>query len=385
MARNPDLEAKLAEDPTNVDIHLVYADFLQSNGDPRGELVTLQNAGKDDEALRLIQKHEDTLLGPLKNYKVTFDGTSEDAFEWRLGFIRKAVFSYDSNCVGDVKVEEGVEISLPDGIATLLQHPSGALLEELVIPINMLDDGAYFGPVLEAIAKHGAPALRRLRIGRFECCGGPGGEGDYEYEISWTSLGDASKLWKAVPRLEELIIESGLGGSSASGTPDVLGDIDLPKLRRLEVITGGLSKSCAQSLFSAKAPELVYMDVWFGSDNYGGDTTLEDIEPVLSGDRFPKLEHLGLMNSEIADEICVALGSAGILPRLKELSLAYGTMTDEGATALASTAALAHLKKLDLHDNCLTSAGIDVVKGLSESVLTHGMKDADSRYCSLSE
>jgi uncharacterized protein (TIGR02996 family) len=391
MARNKELEAKLIEDPTNVDIHMVYADFLQSNGDPRGELIMLQNAGKTKEAEALLEKHADQFYGDvLPIYSKTIDGSGTDAYEWRLGFIRKAIFSYDSNCEDDIEVEydDDVKIKLENAIEALLTHPSGALIEEIVIPINMLDDGAYFGPCVEAIAKHGSPSLRRLRIGQFECAGGPGGEGDYEYEISWTSLGDASGLWKALPRLEKLVIQSGLGGSSAESTEDKLGKIDAPRLKHLEIITGGLSKECAKSVANAKLPSLTRLDLWFGSDNYGGDATLEDIEPIFDGENLPKLERLGLMNSGFADDICNRIGTAKILPRLKELSLAYGTMSDDGAKALSSKAALSHLKELDVNENYLTSEGQKTLEGVCPKVVSDSMRTSDGdgdRYVALSE
>jgi len=388
MERNPDLEAKLIADPSNTDAYLVYADFLQSKSDPRGELITLQHAGKTKEAEAFLEAHADELYGPLKNYRKTFDGSAADAFSWRLGFIRSARLSLDSNSVDEVEVEDGVEISLETCLAELLKHPSGMLLEELVIPINMLDDGAYFEPLVKVIAEHGAPTLKSLRIGEFSCAGGPGGTGDYEYEISWTTLGDASGLWKAVPRLERLVLQVGLGSTSASGTTDNLGQIDLPNLRHLEVITGGMSQSCVTSFVEAKLPELVYMDLWLGSSSYGFAGSVDDVVPILDGARLPKLQHLGLMNTELTDDICDRLGTAKILPRLREVSLKYGTMSDAGARALASTkTAFKHLTLLDVSENCLGSEGVGEVEGLCSNVMTDQQKagDEDDRYVSLSE
>lgn len=388
MARNPELEAKLIEDPDDIDAHLVYADFLQTHGDPRGELITLFHRGKLVEAEAFMEAHAGELYGPLKKYRTTFDGSNQRAFEWRLGFIRSARFSYDSNSAEEVELDEDDdgELALEDGLAALLQHPSGALLEELVIPINMIDDGAYFEPLVKALATNGAPALRKLRIGEFVHAGPGGADDGYEYEISWTSIGDASGLWKAVPRLERLVLQVGLGGTSASGGNDVLGDIDLPALKHLEVITGGMSQSCLQSLANAKLPSLTYMDLWMGDSGYGFEGGVEDLEPLLDGSHVPKLQHLGLLNSELTDDICARLGESKVLPRLTELSLAYGTMTDAGARALADHKdAFAHLKVLDLRGNCLSSEGIAAVETLCPEVITEEQKSPDERYVSLSE
>ena len=184
------------------------------------------------------------------------------------------------------------------------------------------------------------------------------------------------------------MLQVGLGGSSANGTADVIGTFDLPRLKRLEVITGGMSEACMRSFANAKLPAAESIELWFGSANYGAGGTVLDLAPLLAGDGVPKLEHLGLMNSELSDAICVALATSAILPRLAELSLAYGTMTDDGARALAATpAAIAYLKRLDVSNNCLTEVGIDVLRAACDGVVADGQKDAGDahRYVSLSE
>ncbi|MGZ3423537.1 MAG: WGR domain-containing protein, partial [Polyangiales bacterium] len=43
-ASNPELEAKIVADPNDTQAYLVFADWLQSKGDPRGELIAVQHA-----------------------------------------------------------------------------------------------------------------------------------------------------------------------------------------------------------------------------------------------------------------------------------------------------------------------------------------------------
>ncbi|MFO0597157.1 MAG: hypothetical protein U0228_17720 [Myxococcaceae bacterium] len=387
MARDLNIEAKLIENPTDSAQYQVYADFLLSKGDPRGELISLQQAGKHAEASALLDKHADVFLGPLKDFRVTFDGTEEDAFAWRSGFIRSATLSLDVNTVGDVETETPeAEITLEAGLGALLDHPSGALLEQLTIPINMLDDGGYFAPALAPLLQKGCPSLRSLRIGRFSCCGGPGGEGDYEYEISWTGVGDLGGLWKAVPRLESLVIQSGLGGSSASGEPDALGTIVHDKLKSFRVITGGLSAGCARSIAQARLPALETLEVWFGDPNYGGDTTIDDLAPLFEGQGFPKLKHLALNNAPFENELARALITAPITRQLESLSLRYGTLDDTGAAHLLL---LPNAKQLtvDVRDSYLSPAMIERLQAGVKKLESHPQQEqrGDRRYVSLSE
>jgi uncharacterized protein (TIGR02996 family) len=383
MARNVELEDRLRENPNDTAGFLVYADFLQSHGDPRGELIALHHAGKSDDAAAFIEEHADELLGPLRRYEKTLDGSDVDAFEWNLGFIRRARLSLDTNCI------DGRELSLPEALAALLEHPSGALLEELVIGVNMLDDGCYLEPLVKTIAEHGAPSLRKLRLGEFNCAG-PGGTGDHDYEISWTGLGDASGLWAAVPRLEHLVIQSGLGDTALSGVADQLGTIDHPRLRHLEIITGGMKRACVEAVANANLPSVETLIVWFGDPSYGFEGGIDDIQPILDGPRLPKLQHLGLCNADFTDDICRRLGGARILKQLKTLSLAYGTMSDEGAEALAAAKpALAHLERLNLDENFLTARGVGFVTGLCAEVSTNEQRNVDDydgeSYVSLGE
>src|SRR5258707_9155656 len=105
MGRREELEAKLIENPKDREARVVYADFLQTAGDPRGELIMLQYK-EPEEVEAFFEAHEEALLGPLARYATTFDGSSDEAFVWNLGFIRSAKFGYDSNTAGDVEIAD---------------------------------------------------------------------------------------------------------------------------------------------------------------------------------------------------------------------------------------------------------------------------------------
>jgi uncharacterized protein (TIGR02996 family) len=392
MARHPELEAKLIDNPGDVDARLIYADFLQSKGDPRGELIVLQHRGKDAEADAYIAAHADELVGPLKLFERTWDHKPTRAFEWHLGFIRSALIGYESHTDRPDK-EDGDELDDLDhkearadrAVAALLTHPSAMLLESLTVRMNMLDDGMYFDPVLQALAEHGAPALRTLRLGEFQQAGPGGVQNDYDYENSWAGFGNGTAVWAKLPRLENLRLQMNFGGYSTQGITDEIGEFDLPKLAHLEVVTGGMSRFCLRSFASGKLPALRFIDLWIGSNNYGSDGSVEDLAPLLAGDNVPSLTHLGIINCEFTDDVVTALVHSKLLPRLRELSLAHGMMTDAGAAALVKHAdAFQHLDLLDVSGNYVREqvANLRVCKRVIDKQRAW---DDEYRYVALSE
>ena len=192
-SRNPELEQAILADPDDEAAYLVYADWLQSQGDPRGELITLsaQAAKTNDRKLKsaadeLFAGNEAHFLGPLAEHRKTFDGKDSDTMTWRWGFIQslRVAFDHYSN--------EELEIDLGEVLATFLAHPSCRFLTEVVVGINRQDPDQEYQGILDALAKRPPPALRSLFVGDFEY--------PDETEISWTNLGDFSKLWPEAPR-----------------------------------------------------------------------------------------------------------------------------------------------------------------------------------------
>ncbi|MFI6697946.1 STM4015 family protein [Streptomyces sp. NPDC050509] len=189
-------------------------------------------------------------------------------------------------------------------------------------------------PVVSALvaARDRLPGLRALFIGdmTFMDC-----------EISWINQGLLSPLLDAFPELEEF----GSRGGNGLEFPAVRHE----RLRSLRIETGGLSSSVVRDIGASDLPALESLDLWLGADEYGADTTVADLAPILAGSRLPRLRHLALRNSVIQDEIAIALSGAPVVARLESLDLSMGTLGDEGAEALLGGQPLTHLKKLDLH------------------------------------
>jgi predicted DNA-binding WGR domain protein len=201
-----------------------------------------------------------------------------------------------------------------------------------------------------------------------------------ESEISWLKQGDYAPLLHALPDLETLVVRGGEGLRFKKLAHD--------KLRTLVVQTGGLPRDALRDIVAAKLPELRELVIWLGVDSYGGNYKVDDLAPLLAGKCFPKLEHLGLQNSDRQDEIAKAVAAAPIVKRLKGLDLSMGTLGDEGGAALAESSLLKTLKHLNLRRHYLTPAMMKRIKALGIDVDMSEREesaDPDDRYAEVTE
>ena len=352
-ARNPALEQAIASDPYDATAYSVLGDWLQDQGDPRGELIALQLAKQYLPALELVEQHAAALLGPLAEHVKCYDGLYHkpalDAFTWKLGFIHAARMSYNQYWNSEFKGD------LAQVLELLLRHPSGRFLTELTLMYNDDPADGDLQSLIDVLAKLAPPTLRKIVIG------------DAVDQISWYRVGNLSRLWKAAPALSVFEVEAG---------SFTLGKIDLPRLRRAVFRTGGLSAESGTAIATARWPKLEYLDLYFGDEDYGGECSVEHVQPLLDRTDLKSLRHLGLTNAMFADDLCAALPGARILKQLRELDLSGGLMTDHGARTLAANrSAFAHLERLDVSDNYLSKAAIKALKGIAKKVVTEGQKD----------
>ena len=202
------------------------------------------------------------------------------------------------------------------------------------------------------------------------------GDMDYEQcEASWIQQGNYSKLWAALPNLKTLKIKG--------STELVLGKAEHENLREIEIICGGLGTDAIESIAGGHLPNLESLVLWLGVDNYGWDGSIEDLKPLVNKAKFPKLKTLGLVNSEIQDEIVELVLGSDILPQLEVLRLCYGNLTDKGGQLLLDAAdKLAHLKKLDMEYHYLSEDMVKKLKKLPCPVGLGDPQDPDDDYMS---
>jgi uncharacterized protein (TIGR02996 family) len=371
---NPDLEAAIYADPEDAQAYLVYADWLQEQGDPRGELITLQHAAaskKDKKVAQAAEKHlaahADAFLGPLAPWTKPQDGRDEgEVFIWKNGFIHTARLSVDEH--GDTEFEGELD-QLYD---MLVGQPSGKFLVELRVGMNRTSYDNDQQPLIDAMVKKPPRALRVLHIGDFEP--------PEECEVSWYNIGKLGKLWKVIPQLRHLILH---GGSWT------LGDLELPEVRRVELKTGGLSKASGDAIAKAKIPKVEHLEIWYGTDDYGGGCGPAQVTALLARTDLPALRWLGLKNADFGDEICKVVGKGKLVKQLTHLDLSMSVLTDDGARALAAHKdALAHLQELNVSDTYVTDEGVKLLKGCAKKVVADDLRDDEDpeyRFVSVGE
>lgn len=201
-----------------------------------------------------------------------------------------------------------------------------------------------------------------------------------ENEMSWIIQTDLSPILEAFPRLQ--LLRTRGGESLAFSKPEH------SQLRALIIEAGGLNGSVARSLGSARLPKLEYLELWLGTDEYGGNTTVDDLRPILLGEAFPKLKYLGLRNSDIADQLAAALPDSLVVKHLETLDLSLGTLSDGGGVALRNLSSPT-LQRLNLHHHYMSPEVVKALKSLPFTVDTSNPSemeaDQDYRFVAVGE
>ena len=361
-ARNAELEAAIRAHRDDPHAYDIYADWLQEHGNPFGELILLQRA---------LDEHADPAkkvrMGELRR---ALGGDKPDIFtvEWRWGFWR--VLRID-NAAADDELDPVAEL------APVFARFACSQLETLRIGDLQYEDNARLIPMVIAEAgRHPwAAGLRHLHLGDVA-----------DIDLGMFSVGRVGEaVTRAFPNLEELRIWS---GDLQADQPFGIGGLSLARLEKLTIETVAMSRVHLTALCAGNLPALTSLTLWFGSERYGADCTVADLEPILEGRAFPHLTTLGLCNFEHEHELARTIHSARIAPQLRHLDLSKGTIDDDSAIELASHRdTFTALESLDLSENHLSRRGIDVLERAFAGVaLGIGeQKPADSRYISVEE
>lgn len=357
-AREPALEAAIRANRSDPAAYEVYADWLQQQGNPLGELGVLQRALEHGDDARKRARVEQ-ILATLQLPDPAFC-----QLQWRWGFWRSLRL--------DVRPGRAV----PDPLAVarqLFAHPACAVLEELRI------GDAWGRPeappevttsvvLAEAGRAPWAAALRTLALGDVAP----------EIELPHHCVGIVGPALRAFPRLELLHIQA----SNIDDGLDV-GALELPALFQLTLETCAMSRRLLAQIFRGRLPALTELELWFGPADLGVDITLDDLEPLLAGRVFPQLTSLALCNAELADELARTIHRAPIAAQLEHLELSRGTLEDGGAIVLARHAGrFPKLRALEVQQSFLTPGGIAALRAAFPDVAIDddGQREGTERH-----
>jgi uncharacterized protein (TIGR02996 family) len=326
--RHPQLEAAIAQDPEHAAHYGVYGDWLESQGDPRGQLIALALAADAQPSPRLAaaigklrKEHADSLLGPLAKY-ATRDG-EDKAFAWRYGFIRRADLQADRHGALDGALEQ------------VLCHPSARFLVELA-----LGRDPKLQPAIDVLIRLAPRSLRALRL----------------WSVADLDLG---RLWAAVPELRRL---------SLAGERLELGDLELAMLERVELCDAEMPRASVRVL-ARRLGRVQQLKLDFGRGTLTGAASIDDVLALLARGDLAQLAQLSLVNVRYASEVVRELVASPLAAQLKYLDLSNNQMLDPHAVELASFAArFPQLATLDVSFNRLSPAGIEALRGVAPTV-----------------
>ena len=308
-ATHETFEAAIRERPDDPGPYLVYADWLQLEQDPRGQLITIQaqRAATDSDALaaaekKLLAKHgayfvPEALAHALQRRR---SSSPRCVVTWRNGFFAHVRLARDG--AGDVDLEIIAR--------AVLAHPSARFLRSL--KIGQLGTREYsYNAIVRGIAKRGHPMLAELHVGDFTAV---------DCELASSRAGDIVPLFAALPGLEKLVVNAGHVG--------ILDPIEHAKLRHLSLTTLALNDQYLDHIINANLPALESLAVRM---------SLVEMAPadlVSMRRNFPKLRRLALPNMIGTGAFVRGLLGSQLLAQLEELDLTGGDLDDKTASEM---------------------------------------------------
>lgn len=350
-------EEAIRNHPDDREKFLVYADYLQGQGDPWGELIAvmIEADGADGARERELRIRQSQLFST--NGHFVDDMSRELAtVEWHWGFIRSARFENNADWMDD-------KWDLVPVVRQVLDRPQAILLRELRIGVlRWMQQAEDATRLLEEVSSLGlASGIQELHVG----------DVNDSIDLAHHVLGALDIIGRDYRAVRNL---------SVHGYEFDLGTLDLPELQILVVETCGLTRAQLRSIIGDGPREkLESLEVWFGSSDYGAEATVDDIAPLLDAKHLPRVKHLGLMNAEIVEDVCRVLPHASILAQLRSLDLSMGTLSDSGIEPLLQNRdAFSHLVELNVDDNYLSEAAVESLReAFGDAVVWSQSKEED--------
>lgn len=337
----------IVEAPEDDSLRLIFADWLEERGDPRGEFIRVQyalaettTAAVPDPALLVREQELLALHG-----SAWTDGVSalSSGWEFRRGFIEQVSLEVDlffkhGPSLFQTAPVQAVKLRAANGefIPHLVDFPCLARVRGLDLGgANIGDLGAE---LLAASAHLGALETLKLDMNML----GPAGV---------RALASAAHL----RRLK--VLNLGHNPIDDLGLHALCGSPHLPALTELHLSDCGITSSGIRGL--AQAPLLARLHVLDLSRNALGNFGLRTL---AASPRLKHLRSLDLGSTSIGTLGVQTLAAAPALSQLRELNLSNNPISDGGAQALAQSPHLAALAQLNLSGGNIGAAGRQQLK-----------------------
>jgi hypothetical protein len=333
------LEAAISEDRDEIGNYVVYADRIQTLGDPRGQLIVAQiEATRDPRAQaradRLLTVHAARFLGPARLH-TGYDG-APFVLRWWCGFVRELVI--------DTRYERDAAWRLT---VDVLEHASLRWLQSIEA-IAEGESPREIDPLFDRLTRKPHPLVTSLavrEVGNFD-------RGEDRYGIpTWAIELDA--LWIAYPRLQRLVL-----GGDAIG----LSRPSWPALRELRLESTTISSAIARTIATAAAPRLRKLELRM---RRAGSPRCE-LAPLLEGPLWQRLEQLVVSGLASADDLIAALVTTPSAS-LRELTLARSSLDDRAARVLAGSSL--RLDILDVSGNRISPEAVRELERVARLVI----------------
>jgi uncharacterized protein (TIGR02996 family) len=378
------LEKALIDDPDNLSLHAVYADWLMEQGDPRGEFSQVQLALEDaklapsrrkkaeSRCKELLEAHTRTWLGGLAEFLLD----QKDVDDYARQQFGGNTLGFRRGWLSEIHISR-----LTVAFArALVRAPEIRLLRSLSISHDAVEPAGSYprgkdnpsrSPNAAVHVLLGCPFLGNLRgfhLGNYGAAGPPCGE-------------TAADLVARMPRLESLELDA-----DNLDTKKLFGLKRLKNLRRLflaqsfdfplEVLARNSAFKNLTSLTLMPPPNMSSLDERDDASIY-----LAQVRALFRSRHLDNLTHLTIQQSDMGDVGCQELVRSGKLRHLRELNLEYCRISDEGASTLASSPDLRNVDRLRISGNRLTDAGIKTLRSAGVAqVESHGQFGPDGEY-----
>jgi hypothetical protein len=379
MATKEILELAIVADFDDKGVHAAYANLLSEQGNPHGELISIQMAleeagrsanERQNLALReqeLLREHGQMWLGELYQTFAAARTGNPPVIELRFSrgwiesiHVRRATYRLMERLARTPLARFLQRIEIDYGY----EDPGGEwdperqeMLPLPPIPEVTPAENEFYLPLREAPF---LSSLRHLRIGETR-----GGESEPWIFFSSGRAELLASVLERTPRLEELHLLCSTRVAPRYD-PASLFRIPLPNLRVLRAhnLFDHATKVLAANPSLGRLTHLQFHshadDPCF--DQRGPYLTLADLRNLLRSSHLGSLKHLQFRLSSIGDEGCQEIVQSGILRRLEVLDLRHGRVTDAGVRHLVASEDLRHLTWLELSRNEISRKGIALLR-----------------------